>query len=266
MGLRAPPPPVRRAVHLTETTRFPVFPLPGAILLPRAQLPLHIFEDRYRAMARHALAGDRRIGMIQPRSGAGGKGPPSLFAVGCLGRIVASEELDDGRYNLVLEGVSRFTVVEELTVDTPFRQVSARLHPHDADEPGALPSVLRADLEREGRRYADALGFTVDWDAVARLDDEMLVGGIAQVAPFDPGSKQALLEAPDIEARLARLEQIAVAQGSALGVAGPLRPVVIERLRAWSRDLQARGITLVPVSALPPPRPVAAPHPTASVP
>ena len=175
---------------MTEVASFPVFPLPGAILLPRAQLPLHIFEDRYRAMARHALAGDRRIGMIQPRSGAGGKGPPSLFAVGCLGRIVASEELDDGRYNLVLEGVSRFTVVEELTVDTPFRQVSARLHPHDADEPGALPSVLRADLEREGRRYADALGLTVDWDAVARLDDEAdrLVGPDARLRlQLDPG-------------------------------------------------------------------------------
>ena len=190
-----------------ETVSFPVFPLAGALLLPGAQLPLHIFEDRYRAMARHALAGDRRIGMIQPRGQAGAGGVAPLFAVGCLGRIVASEELDDGRFNLVLEGVSRFTVLEELTVDTPFRQVSARLHSGDADEPGALPSVLRADLEREGRRYADALGFSVDWDAVARLDDEMLVGGIAQVAPFDPGSKQALLEAADIADRADMLVQ-----------------------------------------------------------
>ena len=201
-----------------EPLRFPVFPLVGAILLPRAQMPLHIFEDRYRAMVRHAMAGDRRIGMIQPRpdgvpkapgggGGIGRKAAPPLFAIGCLGEIIASEELDDGRFNIVLEGIGRFTLVAELPTDAPFRLVSATLDPDDADEPDALPSVLRADLERESRRYADALGLTVDWDAVAKLDDEMLVNGIAQVAPFDPGSKQALLEASDIGVRADMLVQ-----------------------------------------------------------
>lgn len=188
---------------MTATASFPVFPLAGALLLPRAQLPLHIFENRYRDMVRHALAGDRRIGMVQPR-GPGER--PMLFTIGCLGEIIASEELDDGRYNIVLQGLGRFTVIEELAEGNSFRTVVARLDVEDEDA-DALPSILRADLERESRRYADALGLAVDWDAVARLDDEMLVNGIAQVAPFDPGSKQALLEAVDIATRADMLVQ-----------------------------------------------------------
>ncbi|HZF42010.1 MAG TPA: LON peptidase substrate-binding domain-containing protein [Sphingomonadaceae bacterium] len=193
---------------MIETVSFPVFPLAGAILLPRAQLPLHIFEDRYRALVRHAMAGDRRIGMVQPRGEpARGGAAPALFTVGCLGEIVASEELDDGRFNIVLEGIGRFTILEELARDTPFRQVAARLEAEADEDEDALPSVLRADLERESRRYADALGFAVDWTSVARLDDEMLVNGIAQVAPFDTGSKQALLEADSIGDRADMLVQ-----------------------------------------------------------
>jgi len=195
---------------LIRTVSFPVFPLAGAILLPRAQLPLHIFEERYRAMVRHALKGDRHIGMIQPRANTGkdARGAISaLFSVGCLGEIVASEELEDGRFNIVLEGLGRFTVVEEIDKGTPFRLVTARLDPEAEEDDDALPSVLRADLERESKRYADALGLGVDWDAVAWLDDEMIVNGIAQVAPFDTGSKQALLEAGSIAERADMLVQ-----------------------------------------------------------
>ena len=205
-----------------EMVSFPVFPLAGALLLPGAQLPLHIFEERYREMVRHAMAGDRRIGMVQPRGGAGAAGGPPLFGVGCLGEIVGCEELDDGRFNVVLQGVARFTIVEELSQGTAFRQVSARLDPARDDDDEALPSVLRADLERESRRYADALGFTVDWASVARLDDEMLVNGIAQVAPFDTGSKQALLEAADIGERADMLVQfMAFARMMPGGADGP---------------------------------------------
>ena len=105
----------------------------------------------------------------------------------------------------MLEGIGRFTVLEEIPGDAPFRVVVARVD--DEEEAAPLPSVLRADLERESRRFADALGFSVDWKAVARLDDESLVNGIAQVAPFDTGSKQALLEAPDIADRADMLVQ-----------------------------------------------------------
>jgi Lon protease-like protein len=185
--------------------RIPVFPLAGALLFPRAQLPLHIFEPRYRAMVRDALATNQLIGMIQPR-GVGDT--PELFEVGCIGRIAGAEELEDGRFNIVLEGVGRFRVAREAEVDTLYRQVDADSAGFDdSSEPEPLGLAQRAEIEREARRYADALGYTVDWDAVTRLDDEMLVNAIAQVAPLDVGSKQALLEAPDIAERCDLLVQ-----------------------------------------------------------
>ncbi|MET1111521.1 MAG: LON peptidase substrate-binding domain-containing protein [Allosphingosinicella sp.] len=185
--------------------RIPVFPLAGALLFPRSQLPLHIFEPRYQAMVRDALAGDRLIGMIQPR---GPDEPPPLFDVGCIGRIAGAEDLEDGRFNIVLEGLGRFRIAREATVDTPYRQVDAdRRGFDDSAEPEPLGLAQRAELEREARRYADALGYSVDWEAVTRLDDEMLVNAIAQVAPLDTGSKQALLEAPEIADRCDLLVQ-----------------------------------------------------------
>jgi hypothetical protein len=129
-----------------------------------------------------------------------------LFDIGCLGRIVGSEELEDGRFNIVLEGVSRFRVAAEAEVMTPYRQVDAEGF-DEAEEPEPLASIQRAELERESRRYADALGYAVDWEAVGRLDDEMLVNGIAQIAPLDTGSKQALLEADGLSERADLLVQ-----------------------------------------------------------
>jgi hypothetical protein len=201
--------------------RVPVFPLAGALLFPRAQLPLHIFEPRYRAMVRDALASDGLIAMVQPRDH---QEPPALFEVGCIGRIAASDELDDGRFNIVLEGLHRFRIAREAEVTTPYRQVDAdREGFEDEDgDPEPLGIAQRAELEREARRYADALGYQVEWEAVGRLDDEMLVNGIAQIAPLDVGSKQALLEAPDIAARADLLVQFMQFQRMAPGGAdGP---------------------------------------------
>lgn len=125
--------------------------------------------------------------------------PPTLFDTGCVGRIAEVEAHEDGRYDIVLEGLTRFTVLRELAVTTPFRQVEAALEPIGESE--LLSLGARAALERELRRFADALGYAVDWTAVARLDDELLVNGIAQIAPFDVAAKQALLEAPDLDTR-----------------------------------------------------------------
>ena len=188
---------------------IPIFPLAGALLFPRAQLPLHIFEPRYLQMIRDALAGDRLIGMVQPRAPESGPPePPSLFAIGCLGRIATSEEVEDGRLNIVLEGLGRFRIAREADVMTPYRQVEAETDGFDdLGEPEPLGIAQRAELEREAKRYADALGYAVDWEAVSRLDDEMLVNGIAQIAPLDVGSKQALLEAADIAERCDLLVQ-----------------------------------------------------------
>lgn len=183
-------------------TRLSIFPLSGALLFPRVHLPLHIFEPRYRAMIKDSLARDRRIGMIQPRDADS----TALFSVGCVGRISDVEALDDGRFNIVLEGLTRFRIVGELDVSTPFRQIEAELEAHRPME--ILPSIARADLELESRRFAEALGYAVDWESVARLDDEALVNGIAQIAPFDAASKQALLEALTLSDRVELLVQL----------------------------------------------------------
>ena len=182
----------------TQPARIPLFPLAGAILLPRSQLPLHIFEPRYREMVRDALAGPGRIGMIQP-CGAGE--PPPLFHTGCLGEIVGAEELDDGRFNIVLHGSTRFRLIAERDLGTAYRQADVDLAAFDDDEPPPLSIAQRADVEREARRFGDALGLAVDWESVSRLDDEMLVNAIAQVAPFDIGAKQALLEEASLAGR-----------------------------------------------------------------
>ena len=184
-------------------TRLSVFPLAGALLLPRTHLPLHIFEPRYRALVTDSLARDRRIGMVQPRDHAD---PPALFEIGCVGRIADVQALDDGRFELVLEGLARFTILRELDVTTPFRQVEAELEP--AGEVEALGIAERASLEIESRRFADLQGYAVDWEAVTRLDDESLVNGITQIAPFDIASKQALLEAASLRDRAELIVQL----------------------------------------------------------
>ena len=205
--------------------RVPIFPLAGALLFPRSQLPLHIFEPRYRDMVRDALASDRLIAMIQPRetvSENDGFVAPPLFEVGCIGRISTCDELDDGRFNLVLEGLSRFRIAREAEVTTPYRQVDADRSGFDEDDEPILQMIQRAEIEREARAYADSLGYLVDWDSVTRLDDEMLVNGIAQIAPLDIGSKQALLEARDLSARADLLVQFMQFQRMAPGGAdGP---------------------------------------------
>lgn len=178
--------------------RVPLFPLAGALLFPRAQLPLHIFEERYRAMVRDAMAAQGRIAMIQP-SGEGE--PEPLFQTGCLGEIVGVEELDDGRFNIVLHGSRRFRLIAEADVGTLYRQADVDLDAFDDDEPEPLPLAMRSAVEQEARRFGDALGLVVDWNAVGQLDDELLVNAIAQVAPFDPGAKQALLEEPTLTGR-----------------------------------------------------------------
>ncbi len=183
--------------------RLSIFPLSGALLFPGLQLPLHIFEPRFRAMVSDSLARNRLIGMIQPRSAGGSS---DLYEVGCIGSIADVEALDDGRYNIVLFGQSRFRVVRELEVTTGFRQVEA-----DAlvdDEDAVLSSVERASFEREARAFADRQGYSVDWKSVERLDDQSLINGVAQIAPFDTAAKQALLEAPDLAMRCELLIQL----------------------------------------------------------
>lgn len=188
---------------LKTGSRLSIFPLPGVLLLPRAYLPLHIFEPRYRAMVSDSLARDRRIAMIQPLPGEESLERPDLFEIGCVGRIANVEALEDGRFNLILEGLSRFRIIRELEAGTAFRQVEASFEEfvEDDEEGDPLPSPMRSEIEHQARRFADAQDLAIDWESVERLDDESLVNGLSQAIPFDVATKQALLEAADMPAR-----------------------------------------------------------------
>lgn len=185
------------------STRLSIFPLTGAVLFPGLQLPLHIFEPRYRALVGDALVRDRRIGMIQPQRAVDGA---PLYSIGCVGRIGEIEAMDDGRYNLILEGQSRFKVIHEMDVATAFRQVEAQLIEDDEEE--TLSFAQRGGFEREAREFAQIQGYSVDWESVERLDDMSLINGVSQIAPFDPASKQALLEANSLTERCELLVQL----------------------------------------------------------
>jgi Lon protease-like protein len=192
---------------MSRTLRVPLFPLSGAILFPRSQLPLHIFEPRYREMVRDAIDGAGQIAMIQPHRLDDDNEAP-LFEVGCVGEIVSVEQLEDGRSNIVLLGSHRFRLIKEIGLDRLYRCGEVDVAAFDDQEPPPLSLGQRAEVEREARRLGDAMGLAVDWTAVSRLDDEMLVNAIAQVAPFDVGAKQALLEQATLAGRADLLVQL----------------------------------------------------------
>lgn len=185
---------------------IPVFPLAGALLLPRGQMPLNIFEPRYLAMVDDSLRdGHRLIGMIQPDVAHSPKNSdkPALFRVGCVGRITQLAESGDGRYILELTGVARFKVVEELEVLTAYRQCkvdffafvddfTARMGEDEVDRE-ALLAVL-AD-------FLKANNLKVDWEGVESAPNEALVNALAMMSPYGPAEKQAMLEAPDLKTR-----------------------------------------------------------------
>ena len=201
-------------------TVLPVFPIGGAVLLPRGVMPLNIFEPRYLAMIRDAMAGDKLIGMSQPRDTsdkAGSKAKPGLFGVGCAGRITEFHETGDGRIVIALTGVARFAIARELDVTTPYRQIMPDFDAFadDDGEPRPLAPAARSALETTLKAYLDTQGLSADWKAVSEADDESLVTTLSAVCPFDPVERQALLEARDLPARAATLNALMTfAQGS----------------------------------------------------
>lgn len=187
---------------------LPLFPLPGALLLPRGLIPLNIFEPRYVAMLDAALRSDRLIGMIQPDPAKGeALGLPALYPVGCAGRITQFSETGDGRYLIQLTGVARFRLREELPVDTPFRQAKVDFLPFERDLSADTgeEQVDRAAILRALKDYSKAHGIGIDWDDVNEAANEALVNALSMMAPFGAPEKQALLEAPDLAARGAML-------------------------------------------------------------
>ena len=182
---------------------IPVFPLPGALLLPGGHLPLHIFEPRYRAMVRDALAGGRIISMMQPRNPKQVAKVQALYGVGCAGRINAFRETDDGRYYITLKGLCRFAVIEELNADTPYRQivVSYARYRADMQTGGRDVPIDREKLMPALRVFLDRFEVKVDWEALQEVPDDTLVRSLAMMCPFEPREKQALLEAGTLAER-----------------------------------------------------------------
>jgi Lon protease-like protein len=197
---------------------IPVFPLAGALLLPRGQMPLNIFEPRYLAMIDEAIAGARVIGMIQPEGDETSTvGRPPLRAIGCAGRITGFSETGDGRYLVTLTGISRFRTIEEVPGRRPFRCFRVTAEPFAAD---FVVSAGENEVDRETlldafRAYLEAHNLEADWDSVDSASNEALVNAIAMISPYGPAEKQALLEAPDLKTRaetLVALTEVSLAR------------------------------------------------------
>jgi uncharacterized protein len=197
-----------------------MFPLPGALLLPRGQMPLNIFEQRYLIMIDDALRGTRLIGMIQPDPAHPGpdKNKPQLFTVGCVGRITQLAESGDGRYLIQLTGIARFRVADELPVDTPYRQCRVAYRPfaNDFVARKGEDEVDRKTLLRTLADFLKANNLKADWDGIENAPNEALVNALAMMSPYGAAEKQALLEAPDLKTRaeiLVAVTEIELAKG-----------------------------------------------------
>jgi len=199
-------------------TVIAIFPLVSALLLPRGELPLNIFEPRYIAMIDDAIRADRMIGMVQPRRD-GVDANPELHEVGCLGKITQFAETGDGRYMVTLTGVSRFRIAQELSVLTPYRQCIASYEEFAQD---IITEDEGGDMDRAGvlrtlRNFAEANRLKIDWKSIEQTPNEALVNALAMMSPFGPEEKQALLEAATLKARadvLIAITEIELARGA----------------------------------------------------
>jgi Lon protease-like protein len=184
---------------------IPVFPLAGALLLPRGQMPLNIFEPRYLAMVDDALADRHRlIGMIQPDTAhPGPEDRPNLYKIGCVGRITQFAESGDGRYLLELTGVARFRIEDEPAVLTPYRQCRVTYQPFADDfiARKGEEAVNREELLKTLSDFLKANKLKADWDGIEKAPNEALVNALAMMSPYGSAEKQALLEAPDLKTR-----------------------------------------------------------------
>ena len=188
-------------IDLPDT--IPVFPLPGALLLPRAKLPLHIFEPRYLQMLEDAMKTKHRlIGMVQPRE-VPGSAEKRLHSIGCAGRLTGFSETEDGRYMITLSGISRFRVLQEITGFTPYRRCTVDWAPfaRDLGKCEEDKGFDRAPFLAILGRYFQAMELSTDWGSLKEADAELLINSLSMLCPFEPEDKQALLEAPSLQTR-----------------------------------------------------------------
>jgi len=200
---------------------LPLFPLTGALLLPRGQLPLNIFEPRYLEMVNYALQGDRLIGMIQPTENEEVVLRPALSQVGCAGRITAFRETEDNRLLITLTGICRFRLTGEMDTTTAWRAGYTDFAPFAGDlAQGPEQDFPRDKLLSVLKTYLSSRDLQADWKGVMTAPGEALVNSLAMMCPFDPAEKQALLEAPGFQERVSTL--VALLEMSADGDGGPV--------------------------------------------
>lgn len=181
---------------------LPIFPLGGVLLLPGGRLPLNIFEPRYLAMTRDALAGARLIGMVQPREGQESEAVPEVYPLGCAGRLISFSETDDGRYHVTLAGLCRFDIVKELPMADGYRRVEPDFSAYREDLSQAADGVIdRKRLLQSLRVYFKVQNIQADWKAIEEASDEQLITTLAMVCPFESSEKQALLQSRDLAER-----------------------------------------------------------------
>ena len=211
--------------------RIPVFPLRGAILLPRSTLPLNVFEPRYLAMLDDVMAGPRIIGIIQPqggesKSGEGRESPEGksqgLRRVGCAGRVTSYQELDDGRLTIGITGIARFEVVGEAATETPYRIMSVSYDRFASDLSHGLgeEQVDRVKLLAALKDYLERSQLKADWSVIERASSEFLINALCVMSPYGPEEKQALLEAADLKSRAEVLVALAEMELAAQGGSG----------------------------------------------
>lgn len=204
--------------------QIPLFPLRGAILLPRATLPLNVFEPRYLAMLDDVLSGRRIIGIVQPAEGSGespqGK-DSKLRNIGCAGRVTAYQELDDGRLLITLTGIARFSIVRQTQTPEPYRvaTVSYDRFATDMEEGAGEERVNREKLTRVLTAWLERNNLSTDWEAIERASSEHLINALCVLSPYGPEEKQALLEAQDLKERADVL--IALAEMELASTGGP---------------------------------------------
>jgi Lon protease-like protein len=208
--------------------RIPVFPLRGAILLPRATLPLNVFEPRYLEMLDDVMSGDRLIGIVQPAISEAAEdeespsGPVGLRNVGCVGRVTSYQEVDHARRMITLTGVMRYDVLDEAVTDLPYRTMSVSYDRYatDLNEGLGEEQVDRPNLLRVLRSYLDANKLEADWAAIQRASSEFLINALCVMCPYGPEEKQALLEAEDLKCRADVLVALAEMELASSGSSG----------------------------------------------
>lgn len=190
-------------IHTEPPSTIPIFPLPGALLLPRARLPLHLFEPRYLAMFDDVMKTESRlIGMVQPCETPAGTAD-RLHSIGCAGRVTGFSETEDGRYMITLSGKSRFRVQGEIEGFAPYRRCNVDWSGFEAD---LGPEEVDPGMDRDGlmdllRRYFEERGLSTDWESMADAEPELLINSLSMMCPFETEDRQALLEAPSLSTR-----------------------------------------------------------------